>query len=72
MSEQADDKPFRIYTVNEIGLPKCVATCDGDSLGFALLTLEEEGELEGEVGILHRPNPGISGDWLINPYGRKL
>lgn len=74
MTEHATaEGPFRVYVVDESGAANHVASCDDDSLGFCLLTLYEEGQIENKrVGIMHRPNPGISGDWLVNPYGRKL
>lgn len=74
MTEHATSEgPFLIYTIGKDGIPHHLASCDDDSLGFCLLTLYEEGQIEDRpVGIMHRPNPGLSGDWLVNPYGKKL
>lgn len=63
------DGPLRIYRVRGGLAPICLATCGADSLGFALMTLAEEGEFDGwRVGIMHRPDPQQQGNWIINPY----
>ena len=51
-------------------LPYEVASCDGDSLPFALATLREEGQLtdDSRIGILYRPDAEGPGVWLINPW----
>lgn len=65
--------PFRVYVVDEHGAARCKATCDDDSLGFCLLTLQEEGEFGPlRVGIMHRPDPDETGQWIVNPYGGRL
>lgn len=65
--------PFRIYGVDDAGAARHIASCDADSLGFTLLTLQGESQLDSlRVGIMHRPNPEASGDWLVNPYGARL
>lgn len=58
--------------VRDAMLPHHVASCEGDSLAFALGTLVEEGQLtsDSQVGILYRPEDaeGPGGVWLVNPW----
>jgi len=66
--------PFQVYRLmpTQDGgspLPHRVASCDGDSLGDALLTLHAEGEFDGfAVGIKYQPDPETPGTWLVNPW----
>lgn len=64
--------PYRIYVLVN-GLPHEVASCEGDSLAFALHTLNEEHQIEpwDTVGILYRHDEDSIGTWLINPYSRR-
>ena len=65
--------PFQVYRLMPSGTaspqPHRVASCDGDSLADALLTLTEEGQLDGfAVGIKYQPDPETPGRWLVNPW----
>lgn len=70
MNETATaEGPLRVYKVRDGVFSPCIATCDLDSLGFCLLTLREEGQIEDQdhVGIMYRPSiePGF---WIVNPF----
>ena len=73
--ERDGDGPLRVYVVEKGETPnvrrlRCVAACPEDSLGFALRTLAEEGQITAAhaIGILDRPEPGKPGRWLVNPF----
>ena len=61
---------FKVYLLVAGDLRR-VAECDDDSLGFTLLTLSAEGQLDGgRVGVMYRRDDTPErGSWLINPFG---
>lgn len=65
----AREGAFHIYLVRK-GSVFQVASCEDDSLGFTLVTLHEEGQIDDSVsvGILFRPHDDQTGRWLINPF----
>ena len=71
------DGPLRIYVLDADRhgvkrIPRCVAACHEDSLGFALTTLRDEGDIGPDVpvGVMERPGPLGSSRWLVNPFAR--
>jgi hypothetical protein len=65
MTEQSET-PFRVYTLDADGDPKCLAACDDVSLADVLLAQAKEGVRVD--GIMYRPIDGEPGIWLISPW----
>ena len=62
---------FHVYVLRgPNGTPHRIASCDDDSLAFALVTLHLEEQITDDmrVGILHRPDGAPVGAWLVNPW----
>lgn len=74
IQDALESGPFQVYILRPgVGpasvYPTRVASCDGDSLGAALLQLLEDGELDGAaVGVKYQHADEETGRWLINPW----
>lgn len=65
-----NEERFRIYRRRKGAPLKLLATCvDLDAAMVAIRTLVDEEEfVDAVLGLLDRPDPAETGDWLIHPF----